>query len=314
MSSDNSQLKISDDWETQVLWRLIARRSSPLVAFSRSGTGLPFYCVHSIAGDVRIFGKLIGALGPDQPLYGIQVPKEKMKPEFAASIEGIARDHVKTVLAFQPTGAFVLGGWSTGAIIALEMSQQLAAMGRDVPLLVAFDGAPSNTGAGLSHFDPRYFWKLLRNAPRWIADHDAASWSWRGFARRVADRLAFKRDILSLRFPRRHTLHRERVQELLGKEAWSNDQANFIRALWEAQRTYVPKPYFGRVVLYEAEVQPLFHLLQLRDAWAKITQQVETVRLPGGHGSMFREPGVSILATHLRKCLAEVQQPAQSAR
>ena len=33
-----------------------------------------------------------------------------------------------------------------------------------------------------------------------------------------------------------------------------------------------------------------FHLLRLRDAWAKITPQIETIRLPGGHGSIFREP------------------------
>ena len=154
MSSNSSRRKIADDWETQsVLWRLAARRSNPIVAFSRNGTSLPFYCVHSIAGDVHILGKLIGALGADQALSRIQVPKEKMRADFAASIETIARDRVKTVLAFQPKGPFVLGGWSTGAIIALEMTQQLTAIGRDIPLLVAFDGAPSNTGGGLSHWD-----------------------------------------------------------------------------------------------------------------------------------------------------------------
>jgi len=84
--------------------------------------------------------------------------------------------------------------------------------------------------------------------------------------------------------------------------------------MWESQRAYVPKPYAGRVILYEAEVQPLFHLLRLSDAWAKIARHIETVRLPGGHGSIFRGPGVIALATHLRTRLAEVRQALETTR
>ena len=72
--------------------------------------------------------------------------------------------------AFQPRGPIRLIGWSAGAIIAVQMAQQLCARGRDVPLLVALDGAPCNTGAGLGTRDPRYFMKLIANLPHWVRD------------------------------------------------------------------------------------------------------------------------------------------------
>jgi thioesterase domain-containing protein len=45
----------------------------------------------------------------------------------------------------------VLGGHSTGAIIALEMAQQLLARGREVSLLIILDGVLFNTGAEISY-------------------------------------------------------------------------------------------------------------------------------------------------------------------
>lgn len=90
-------------------------------------------------------------LGPQLGFYGIQTPTKKRNTEFSASIESISQYYVDNLIEFQPEGSLVLGGHSTGAIIALEMAQQLLARGREVSLLIILDGVLFNTGAEISY-------------------------------------------------------------------------------------------------------------------------------------------------------------------
>jgi thioesterase domain-containing protein len=294
------------------LWRLVLRRVNAIVPFKEDGGGPIFYGIHSISGEVTPLQDLALRLDPEQRFYGVQVPREKMTSAFAVSIEAVARHHVEALVAFQPEGPVVLGGWSTGAIIALEMAQQLRAIGRDVPLLVAFDGAPCNTGAGISRWNPRYSWRQLRNLPRWAKEDQRQKWSWRAFARRVSERLAFRVLVAVPTVGYEQTLHSGMVRDLLSNSGWSSDQLSFIRALYEAQRRYVPMPYEGRVVLYEAQTQPLFHLLQLGAAWKKIAKRSEIVSLDGAHGGIFLEPAIGLIAGDLRTRLEELRRPERS--
>lgn len=288
------------------LWRLVSRRANAIVPLNSGSHGPAFYCVHSIGGDVTKFSDLTRLLGPEQICYGIQVPRDKMTASFAGSIEAIAAQYVKAIVAFQPEGKIVLGGWSVGAVIALEMAQQLRAIGRDVPLLVALDGAPCNTKAGIRVWNPYYGWKLIRNLPRWIRDDQQHAWSFRSFIRRVVGKFAFHGQ---LRLPviGRQTLHADAVQDLLNSDGWSSGQTSFIRALYAATRDYIPGPYMGRVIVYEAKTQPLWHLLQVGAAWRTIAAQIEIMSLDGSHTSLLQAPAVGALAEDLRIRLAAIR-------
>jgi thioesterase domain-containing protein len=290
------------------LWRLVSPRGGSLVTFNEHGDSPPLYCVHSITGDVAILQDLAGFLGPTQSLYGIQVPKEKMTSAFASSIEVLARHHVRTLVTFQPEGPIILAGWSAGAIIALEMAQQLRAIGREVPLLVALDGAPCNTGAGVSPWNPMYCWWLLRNLPAWLREGQFHHWSLLTFGKRIAERLSFRFSLILGRLEYGQILPDARIQHLLDRAGWSGNQTSFIRALNEAGNAYVPKPYGGNVVVYEARTQPLFRLLQIGAAWEKIAHQPEIILLDGGHGSIFDEPSISTIGRHLAMRLAELRR------
>lgn len=107
-------------------------------------------------------------LGPKQKFCGIQVPTNGRTAEFARSIKEMSSCYVDELVKFQPNGAFLLGSYSIGAAIALEMSRQLIARGREVGLLVVFDGELFNTGAELSARNPLYWLKLLLNMPQWV--------------------------------------------------------------------------------------------------------------------------------------------------
>ena len=286
------------------LWRLVLRRGGVIASFNKVGLGPALYCVHPIFGDTTSFRPLAQSLGPEQPFYGIQVPGLEMKAEFAASIGAIAQRYVKEITAFQPHGALVLGGWSAGAIIALEMAQQLRAIGREVPLLVAFDGGPCNTGAGISKFNPLYGWRLMCNIPGWVKHQKPGSLSFRAIVNRTTKKAKLRVSTTMSNLRNDQTLDGREVQGLLGMPGWQGHKADFVIALYNALRSYVPAPYDGRVVVYEARVQPLDHLRQVGAAWRKVAPRVEVVLLDGNH-NLFEQPHIDVIAQDLRSRLLE---------
>ena len=308
--SDN----IKNSQTAATLWRLVVRNANTVIKLSESSDGIAFYCVHPIFGDVSSFRDLARSLGSNQCFYGIQVPKEKMNAAFPTSIEAVARHHVAELLAFQPQGPLVLGGWSAGAIIALEMAQQLRAIGRNVLLLIAFDGAPCNTGAGIKWWNPLYIWKLFCNFPGWIKWEIRQNQTVYGFVQQLIKKTCYRVRIKLPALKSEQTLHGSAVQNLLEKSQHLNNQMNFIRALYNAMRLYVAKPYPGRVLVYEAKTQPLDHLLQVAAAWKSIAKSVEVVQLQGNHNSIFREPAIRIVASHICIRLAELLAAEQMNR
>ena len=292
------------------IWRLVLRNTSAITVFNGAGKGPAFYCVHSVTGETTSYRGLAELLGPEQLFYGIQVPREQMHGAFAASIAAVARHHVAAVMKFQPDGPVVLGGWSSGAIIALEMARQLRAHGRDVPLLVALDGAPCNTGGGISPWHPLYAGRLMWNLPRWIRGKGAVGqgWSARVFAQRLFSTLSFQLQVKGPRLRNEQTLEGDAVQTIVDAAGWSGNQKSFIRALYDASRAYVPAPYPGRVLVYEAKTQPLNHLRQIGAAWTAIAASVEIVPLKTNHLAMFEEPCVQTLADDLRVRLGALRQ------
>ena len=302
--------------ETASLFRLVSDRAGAIVPLSGAGaSGVPLFCIHSVAGDIDGFDRLVAAIGPQQRFYGIQVTKTRMRPEHAASIETLAADYVTAIDAYQPTGPLVVAGFSSGAIVALEVARRLRALGRDVPLLVALDGAPANSGAAWARRDPRYILALVRNLPRWFATQDAADWSFRGLSQRLVNRFVFAPGKAIATEAPADTAHLDTVSRLIDRPEWQVGQRAFIRAMFNAMATYVPVPYDGRVILYETQAQPLTHLLQLGTVWAALARDLEIVPLPGKHPSFFRGPRtIDAVAAHLAPALAAVRQANPSLR
>jgi thioesterase domain-containing protein len=304
---------IPPDARTAMFWRLVSWNAASIVPFGDEGPGARFYCVHPVSGDVTSFGELAAALGPACRFYGLQVPRRRMEAAIATSIETLARHHAGNVMRFQPDGPIMLGGWSAGAIVALEMAQQLAKAGRDVPLLVAFDGGPCNTGAGIRPGTPRYAWRLARNAPAWLQCELREAGGILALATRLFRKAMFRRRVALPARRADQTLHRGAVEDMLGASHSLDAQMAFIRALYAAMHRYVPRPYAGRVIVYEAKAQPLDHLLQIGAAWHSIAPDAEVVELEGNHGLIFREPAVSVVAQHLRARLGEIACPGGAA-
>jgi thioesterase domain-containing protein len=282
------------------LWRLVARKSSSITALTNGATGPAFYGIHCLFGGVTHFWPLARLLGTEQKFYGVQAPIEKLNANFAASIESMARYYADALCAFQPEGPLLLGGWSAGAAIALEMAQQLKTRGREVPLLVVIDGPLWNTGGGVSAWNPLYYWKLACNLPRWIGSRSFSDLKWR-----VRAKLKVGRKLAMSTFQGESARYGHMVAGFMDVERTPEAQVSFMKALFNAIYQYTPQEYTGPVLVYAATTQPLHHLFQVEAVWAKIAARTEVVPISGTHASIIGEPHVIALADHLRKRLAE---------
>jgi thioesterase domain-containing protein len=255
------------------------------------GSGPALYCVHSISGCATDFTSMAEMLGPDQKFYGIQVPTAKRNAAFAASVEHISQYYTNRLNEFQPTGPLILAGQSAGAAIALEMAQQLRALGRDVPLLIVFDGELFNTGGEISAFSPVYWIKLILNVPAWIRDILMVEFTFRDVIARL------------IRKPAGGVL-----EEMIKIRLFTPDHAAFVRTLFKTHRNYVPKKYFGRVVVCVAKTQHLTYLWQVEGPWRKIAPAAETVKFEGTHRSLIHAPDGLAVAQYLRGVISQIDE------
>jgi len=99
------------------------------------GEAQPFIFVLAGYGDAWVAQGLAHALGPQHTVYGIQPPAEAS----ATTARELAAIYVSHLRAVQPQGPYCLGGYSAGAVMALEIAIQLRAQGEVVGVVALLD-------------------------------------------------------------------------------------------------------------------------------------------------------------------------------
>jgi thioesterase domain-containing protein len=264
-----------------------------------------FYCVHSVSGVAGTdFLDLAGHLQSTARFYGIQAPPKMQDSEFGSTVEDVAEHYVAALIKLQPTGPIILGGYCVGAVIALAMATKLRKAGRIVGPLLAIDGAPENVGAALTRWRLRYWLELVRNFPGWISHGDLIrERTLRSLIWSVSNNAyAIGKGALGLR----------RGEKLGGGYAidgvmdvtnYPPEHKLFINRLFSALFKYIPEPYSGDVVLFEAKTTPLLYLPQLGRTWRKLAPKSRVVAIVGTHVGMMHEPYVAALAAEMRSSI-----------
>jgi thioesterase domain-containing protein len=76
-----------------------------------------------------------------------------------------------------------------------------------------------------------------------------------------------------------------------------------------AARQYKPQAYPGRVILFQGSKAPRAR----QPNWKKLAVGgIEIYEVPGDHLMILEEPGVRIIAEHLKPCLEKARAPAPS--
>lgn len=100
------------------------------------GSRKPFFMVH---GGRRILSELRNALGDDQPLHVQPAHWDSGDIDRDATIGDLVAEALENLRKLQPLGPYLLGGYSFGAVIALEMARRLEQDGQQVRMLFMLD-------------------------------------------------------------------------------------------------------------------------------------------------------------------------------
>jgi amino acid adenylation domain-containing protein len=114
---------------------------SCLVKVSGAGEQRPFFCVHPGGGELYELRYLNRELG-ERPIYALMPIGWNGEAEPLASIEEMATEYIQKIREIQPHGPYLLGGYSLGGVIALEIAQQLLTIGERTSFLGLFETWP----------------------------------------------------------------------------------------------------------------------------------------------------------------------------
>lgn len=113
-----------------------------LIPINTTGDGQASFWVHGAAGYAARFDALSRALGPEYPLYAFQA---KGTDGFSMPhlLDEMANHYVECIRLVQPHGPYVIGGYSFGGLVAMEMARRLQRDGETVRHLIMFDTYPA---------------------------------------------------------------------------------------------------------------------------------------------------------------------------
>lgn len=265
---------------TVIQHRLEAGSDRSLVPLQESGHRPPLFMIAGVGGHVFAFHKFARLLGRDQPSFGVKaIGVDGTRPP-SERMEHIAAEYVREMMEVCPAGPIVLSGYSIGAVIAFEVALQLRALGREVPLLVAFDAsAPGYLKYSIPMRIKLHFQNLFLRG---------GGWSY------IKQRAANLRDKLNWATGRGH----RNAPTVPGLTMFAQDSITQVWvALHKAYKEYQPTRKFdGKIVVLRAAIVDDWDKFVSDDpnlGWGQwTTADTEPHTLPIRHLDMFHEPAI----------------------
>jgi amino acid adenylation domain-containing protein len=266
-----------------------------LVTIQGRGFLPPLFIAHGLGGSLLSFLEMANALGPEQPVYGLQLPA--FIDEHQADLRILAANYVKQVRAIQPVGPYNLVGHSSGGLVVFEMACQISDQGETVGLLALLDCDPNIGKVPHRPFkDWNTFTSSFRRVLAQLKTGESGIEEW--LARRTMHHTIKIRSWLA-----------ERLRHLGIARRWLPDsvRASLLGAegyLVLAIRDHQLKPYPGNATLFIAQDEPRSDA-EPEIAWSgNILGVCETQMIPGTHQTMLARPHVISLAREIRQRLA----------
>ena len=259
-----------------------------LVGLQPAGSRRPFFFVHPVGGSVFCYTELARALGPDQPVYGLQsAERDGAAP---ASLEEMARRYLEALRAVQPDGPYRLGGWSMGGVVAFEMARQLAARGEEVERLAVLDVFAPGRGLG--------------GDGRSVDEETLRAWFARDLAGLLGRSLPPEMGTLPAGAPLPEAFARAQRLGLLPADLDLTAAARrfeVFRTNLRLIERYTAHSYPGCIQLFRAAGSHFDDPADSTLGWAALAAGgVALQRLPGNHWALLRSPAVEAVAAALR--------------
>ncbi|WP_270732584.1 type I polyketide synthase [Shimia sp. Alg240-R146] len=296
--SDVSQTRASEGSSEPETAPRAASRFTHLVPMhsGEGGPRRPFFLVAGMFGNVLNLRHLAHLIGADRPFYGLQARGLLGDAAPHDDLQEAARDYIAEMRQVQPSGPYLLGGFSGGGITAYEIRRQLEADGEEVALVALLD-TPLPRRRALSRADRM---KIQMQELK---------------AKGLAYPLIWAKNRIAWELSKRRAPE-ETAQDAQGQQFHDAEiEAAFLRAV----ATYDVTPWTGNLVLFRPPLSGKWDMGEGRlvDAdrayvfsdndWGQYVPHVQVFEVPGDHDSMVLEPNVRVLAARMKKVIAEAE-------
>ncbi|MEV4871361.1 amino acid adenylation domain-containing protein [Streptomyces syringium] len=271
----------------------------PLVPIRTNGSRRPLFLTHPMGGNVLCYLPLSRHLPDDQPLYAFQAAGAEPGTEPLRTLPEIAASYVAAMRRVQPTGPYLIGGWSFGGFVAFEMARQLRAAGEETARVILLDTVAVGPDARRGAYTDEallgwFFWELLwlrrgGSSPLAVVPEELTT---------LDEKFSF---IAGLAV-------REGVLPADGADALVRRLLTVYAANWRATVDHRPDPAEQDIVLLRAS-EPLPEVLRSMhgaagtrytdpaNGWREVTcGTVHVVPVPGDHLTIMEEPHVADVA------------------
>ena len=257
---------------------------TPLVCVQVGDGRKPIFCVHGGLGDVLIFEALATRLGDSQTFYGFQAQGVDGKLLPLISIEEMAELYYTYLRQIQPSGPYLLAGYSGGGLIAHKIAQMLHHEEECVGLLVLLD---------------TYYPSMLRRRLT-LKEHLQLM--------RHVGMVAYTRQRLERRTRRAMSRFR-RCQQQAQSEVipYELRKEVILDSFQMACERYQPTYYAGTIHLFQTTTMKWTHSYLSRGlGWQDAAGILEMYDVPGDHDTFIVPPFVAWVALKLKELIAQV--------
>src|SRR5574340_900419 len=241
--------------------------TSPVLRMRAGGAAPPLFCLHTIGGgNLFHYEPLVQHLEGDRAVYGLQARGVDGTEAPDTSVEAMAQYCIEAMRAIQPSGPYLLCGFSSGGLVASEMARRLLQGGVE---------------AGLYRLDS------------FTANHaESFSGHWRRWRRLVK-----QRRIREMQERIYHTVLSR--LGLKGLRTLNGLGESHRWAMWN----YRPQSCELSAHYFEASKQ-IAGEAKGSAGWLPLLKGGMTLHIiPGGHGTMVKDSNAVILAEALSACL-----------
>jgi|GEM_PF-2319682 len=111
-----------------------------ILPINKNGTEIPIFLIHPAPGFAFPYSILSKHL-KNYPIYGINDASLSNPDLSFKTIQEMASFYLQKIIEVQKNGPYILGGWSFGGAVALEIAYQLKAINQEVDTIIMFDSS-----------------------------------------------------------------------------------------------------------------------------------------------------------------------------
>lgn len=274
-------------------------RTSSIVPLRTDGDQPSLFLPPSMGGQLFFWRELVRALNAGRPVYGLSLPSEFTGP---TDIPGLAAVFVADLLAFQKDGPYHLAGYSFSAALALEMAQQLRALGRRVGVLAMIDYGPGSPDGWSGRL--RTAGHFVANLPQWLR-YDVMQAGRSSLGARARRKLASVGSrVLTFGSDTPTQLAERAVDEIFGRDQLPESHRRLTIDHLKGFYRYRPSVYDGHVLLFWARCRPLLHSLSPDLGWEQYAAGgFDRIVVRCNHDNILAPPHVDVIAQGLDRAI-----------